>query len=123
MCTFVPRPIETDPEALRLPFFHRNVDYDEVIFYHRGQFFSRAGIEAGNITFHPTGLHHGPQPAARRRDAEAAAEAGAGPSGPDAAVRVADEIAVMIDARRPLAPTAAADEIEVERYVESWADR
>ncbi|MGI8938852.1 MAG: homogentisate 1,2-dioxygenase, partial [Iamia sp.] len=67
VCTFAPRPVESDPEAVRLPFFHRNVDYDEVIFYHRGQFSSRAGIDAGFLTFHPSGLHHGPQPAARRR--------------------------------------------------------
>ena len=69
VCTFAPRPMEEDPDALRLPFFHRNVDYDEVIFYHRGEFFSRAGIGEGMMTFHPIGLHHGPQPAARERDA------------------------------------------------------
>jgi len=113
VCTFVPRPMEEDPEALRLPFFHRNVDYDEVLFYHRGEFFSRAGIEAGMLTFHPSGLHHGPQPGARRRDAEA-------PRGP----RVADEVAVMVDARRPLAPSAeAGDRWEVPGYVASWAVR
>ena len=68
----------SDPEAIRLPFFHRNVDYDEVLFYHRGEFFSRAGIDAGMLTFHPCGLHHGPQPGrprARRRGAAAAATA------------------------------------------------
>ncbi|MDQ3991265.1 MAG: homogentisate 1,2-dioxygenase, partial [Actinomycetota bacterium] len=43
--TFAPRPTETgDPTALRVPFFHSNIDNDEVLFYHRGQFFSRAGI-------------------------------------------------------------------------------
>ena len=78
VCTFAPRPMEEDPEALRLPFFHRNVDYDEVIFYHRGEFFSRAGIDEGMLTFHPSGLHHGPQPGARARDAAAAAAAGNG---------------------------------------------
>ncbi len=67
-------PLEEDPEALRLPFFHRNVDYDEVIFYHRGEFFSRAGIDEGMLTWHPFGLHHGPQPGARARDAAAAAD-------------------------------------------------
>ncbi len=63
--TFAPRPTETgDPTALRVPFFHSNIDKDEVLFYHRGQFFSRAGIGEGFITHHPQGLHHGPQPAA-----------------------------------------------------------
>src|SRR3546814_20275273 len=31
VCTFVPRPIESDPQALKVPFFHNNDDYDEVI--------------------------------------------------------------------------------------------
>ncbi|MGK2926004.1 MAG: homogentisate 1,2-dioxygenase, partial [Lysobacterales bacterium] len=38
VCTFVPRPFETDPGALKVPFFHSNDDYDEVIFYHQGEF-------------------------------------------------------------------------------------
>lgn len=115
VCTFAPRPMEEDPEALRLPFFHRNVDYDEVIFYHRGDFFSRAGISEGMVTFHPSGLHHGPQPGARQRDAEAAAAGGR---------RVADEVAVMIDARRPLTPAREiGDWLEVTGYVDSWSVR
>lgn len=110
VCTFAPRPMESDPDAIRLPFFHRNVDYDEVIFYHRGEFMSRAGIAEGMITFHPSGLHHGPQPAARERDAS---EGRAGP-------RFADEVAVMIDARHPLEPGPRAPDAEVPGYVESW---
>lgn len=117
VCTFAPRPMETDPEALRLPFFHRNVDYDEVIFYHRGEFFSRAGIDEGFVTFHPSGLHHGPQPKARERDAAAAGN-GSGPATP----RMADEVAVMVDTRRPLQPTAAAAGLEVGGYVASWIE-
>jgi homogentisate 1,2-dioxygenase len=113
VCTFAPRPLEEDPEALRLPFFHRNVDYDEVIFYHRGQFFSRAGIEEGMLTWHPYGLHHGPQPGARQRDAEAAAH-------PTGERRMADELAVMVDARRALVPGRAADAIDVDGYSRSW---
>ncbi len=116
VCTFVPRPMEEDPAALRLPFFHRNVDYDEVIFYHRGEFFSRAGIGEGMLTFHPHGLHHGPQPAARRRDREAAAGALAA-----GRRRFADEYAVMIDARHALQPAVGAAGFEVDGYVMSWA--
>jgi homogentisate 1,2-dioxygenase len=111
VCTFAPRPVEDDPEAVRLPFFHRNVDYDEVILYHRGQFSSRAGIEAGMLTWHPYGLHHGPQPAARERDA-AAATAGAR--------RVHDEVAVMVDTRRPLRPGEGAKDLDVDGYARSW---
>ncbi len=112
VCTFAPRPMETDPEALRLPFFHRNVDYDEVIFYHRGEFMSRSGIGEGMLTFHPTGLHHGPQPGARARDAATRGEP-----------RMADEVAVMVDTRHALHPTPAAAGAEIDGYVDSWRDR
>src|SRR5215471_857186 len=30
VCTFAPRPFESDPGALKIPFFHNNDDYDEV---------------------------------------------------------------------------------------------
>ncbi|MDX1487130.1 MAG: homogentisate 1,2-dioxygenase, partial [Acidiferrobacterales bacterium] len=64
VCTFVPRPIETDPGALKVPFYHNNDDYDEVIFYHRGEFFSRDNIHPGMLTLHPSGITHGPHPKA-----------------------------------------------------------
>ena len=57
VCTFVPRPIESDPGALKVPFFHSNDDFDEVIFYHQGEFFSRDNIQPGMVTFHPERLH------------------------------------------------------------------
>jgi homogentisate 1,2-dioxygenase len=113
VCTFAPRPLEEDPDALRLPFFHRNIDYDEVIFYHRGEFFSRAGIAEGMITFHPHGLHHGPQPGARDRDAAAAAAA-------TTERRTTNEYAVMVDTRHPLLPGEAAKDLDVEGYGMSW---
>ncbi len=64
VCTFVPRPIESDPGALKVPFYHNNDDYDEVLFYHAGDFFSRDNIERGMVTFHPAGFTHGPHPKA-----------------------------------------------------------
>jgi homogentisate 1,2-dioxygenase len=33
VCIFCPRPIESDPGALKVPFFHNNDDYDKIIFY------------------------------------------------------------------------------------------
>ena len=48
ICTFVPRPLESDAGALRVPFYHSNADYDEVIFYHAGDFFSRDNIHPRN---------------------------------------------------------------------------
>ena len=67
VCTFVPRPFETDPGAMKVPFFHNNDDYDEVIFYHQGNFFSRDNIHPGMLTFHPCGFTHGPHPKALGR--------------------------------------------------------
>ncbi|MEA3411653.1 MAG: homogentisate 1,2-dioxygenase, partial [Pseudomonadota bacterium] len=43
--TFVPRPLESAPGTLGVPFYHSNEDYDEVIFYHLGDFFSRDAIQ------------------------------------------------------------------------------
>lgn len=106
ICSFLPRPLETgDPGALKVPFYHANIDYDEVLFYHAGQFFSREGIGPGMMTFHPQGIHHGPQPGA-----VAAAED---------KLRT-DEQAVMIDTRRPLEPTAAAETFARADYWRSW---
>lgn len=108
ICTFLPRPLETgDPRAMRVPFYHANIDYDEVLFYHHGEFFSRPGIAPGMMTFHPQGIAHGPQPGAAQR-AERATRT--------------DEIAVMIDARRPLRPTAAAATVERTEYWTSWQE-
>jgi homogentisate 1,2-dioxygenase len=105
--TFCPRPLETDPGALKLPFFHNNDDYDEVIFYHRGQFLSRDNIRPGMITVHPSGLTHGPQPKALR-----AALAGAR--------RETDEVAVMIDARDALDVAPLPQDVEWRGYADSW---
>ena len=106
VCTFLPRPLETgDPGALRVPFYHNNIDYDEVLFYHEGNFFSREGIEHGMITFHPQGIHHGPQPAAVKAA--------------DSKTRT-DEKAVMIDTRHPLELTPEAKSIAWPNYWKSW---
>jgi homogentisate 1,2-dioxygenase len=106
VCSFLPRPLENgDPAALKVPFFHSNIDYDEVIFYHSGQFFSRPGLAPGMVTFHPQGIHHGPQPGAAARAREATRT---------------DEVAVMLDTRHPLKPLAAAARAEVAEYWKSW---
>ncbi|MGB9484068.1 MAG: homogentisate 1,2-dioxygenase [Candidatus Dormiibacterota bacterium] len=109
LCTFTPRRIEgiDDEGAVRLPFYHRNIDYDEVLFYHAGQFMSRAGIDAGMMTWHPQGIHHGPQPKAIERDRQQTKSHH-------------DEVAVMIDAVHPLHPLAGAEQAEILEYAESW---
>lgn len=106
ICTFLPRPLETgDPGALRVPFYHANIDYDEVLFYHDGEFFSRDGIDAGMVTFHPQGIHHGPQ-----QKAVAAAET----------KERTNEQAVMIDTLRPLRLTDAGRAASRPDYWRSW---
>ena len=106
ICSFLPRGLETgDPGALRVPFYHSNIDFDEVLFYHEGNFFSRAGIEPGMVTFHPQGIHHGPHPKA----IEAAEK-----------IRRTEEKAVMVDTRNPLMMTEAALDIRWPDYWKSW---
>lgn len=105
ICSFLPRPLESEEGAMKVPFYHRNIDFDEVLFYHDGNFFSREGISAGAVTWHPQGIHHGPHP--------------------NAAKNVEDktetkEIAVMVDTYRPLRPTADAETVEYKDYHMSW---
>ncbi|MGF1726196.1 homogentisate 1,2-dioxygenase [Photobacterium nomapromontoriensis] len=107
ICTFVPRPIETDEGALKVPFFHNNDDYDEVLFYHRGNFFSRDNIDEGMITHHPCGFSHGPHP-------KALAASLTTPK------HDTDEVAVMIDTRWPLNFSDIPEEAENTDYVYSW---
>ncbi len=107
ICTFLPRPLESDPDAVRVPFYHRNIDYDEVIFYHSGDFFSRDGIKPGMITMHPQGIHHGPHPKA--------VEASKGKT-------ETHEIAVMMDTLYPLHVTPEALQVEWGEYWQSWQE-
>jgi len=107
VCTFTPRPFETDPGAIKVPFFHNNDDYDEVIFYHAGDFFSRDNIHPGMMTFHPGGFTHGPHPKALARMFEQTKPG-------------TDEYAVMVDARDPLDVAEAGAAVEWADYVNSW---
>jgi len=107
VCTFVPRPIESDPGALKVPFYHNNDDYDEVLFYHAGDFFSRDNIERGMVTFHPAGFTHGPHPKAFQ-------------AGREYRKKFTDEVAVMLDTRDALEMGPAALATENPEYVNSW---
>jgi homogentisate 1,2-dioxygenase len=108
VCTFLPRPLETEPGAVRVPFYHRNIDYDEVIFYHSGDFFSRDGIRPGMVTFHPQGIHHGPHPKAVEASWQKTAT---------------EEVAVMIDTINPLQPTPEATDAEWGDYWQTWQEK
>ena len=108
VCTFAPRPFETDPGALKVPFYHNNDDYDEVLFYHQGEFFSRDNIHPGMITYHPVGFTHGPHPKAMENAFEQKS-------------RGTNEVAVMLDTRDPLEIDERATAIEWDDYVDSWS--
>ena len=105
VCSFVPRPLEEDPEALRVPFFHRNTDYDEFLFYHDGDFFSKDNIKPGMATLHPRGIHHGPHPKALANQR---------------AKTRTDEYAVMLDGLNPIHVLEAGEKVEWQEYWASW---
>ncbi len=107
VCSFVPRPLEQAPDAMRVPFFHRNSDYDEFIFYHDGDFFSKDNIRPGMATLHPRGMHHGPHPKALRNQKQKTQT---------------DEYAVMLDAASRLEATPAGAAVEWADYWKSWMD-
>jgi homogentisate 1,2-dioxygenase len=108
VCSFVPRPYDFHPDAIKVPYHHANVDSDEVLFYSDGDFMSRAGsgIGVGSISYHPAGFVHGPQPGSVERAA-----------GQDRA----EETAVMVDTFRPLNPTEVAAGISDPGYPWTWA--
>lgn len=107
ICTFVPRLFETAEKALKIPFFHNNDDYDEVLFYHMGNFFSRDNIHPGMVTYHPQGFAHGPHPGALKKAFKQENS-------------MTDEVAVMIDTRDPLQVSSEFEQVEWTDYVHSW---
>jgi len=106
VCSFVPRLFDYHPQGIPAPYNHSNVNSDEVIYYCEGDFMSRKGIDQYDITLHPSGLPHGPQPGAT--------EASIGK-------KSTDELAVMVDTFRPLHLTADAERLEKE-YMRSWME-
>lgn len=106
VCTFLPRPLETDADALKVPFYHQNIDYDEVLFYHDGNFFSRDNLHAGMMTLHPAGFPHGPHPKAVK---------GIGGK------THTDEYAVMVDSWQTLKTDPALGKVELPDYWKSWS--
>lgn len=108
VCTFLPRPLESDSDALKVPFYHQNIDYDEVLFYHDGNFFSRDNLHAGMMTLHPAGFPHGPHPKAVK----------------NAGTKThTDEVAVMIDTWSPLQIDANLEKVELKEYWKSWMSK
>lgn len=105
VCSFVPRLFDYHPQGIPAPYNHSNVNSDEVIYYCDGNFMSRRGIEKYDLTLHPAGLPHGPQPGAT--------EASIGKE-------KTEELAVMVDTFNPLHIAIDALELEKTDYQASW---
>jgi homogentisate 1,2-dioxygenase len=107
VCTFAPRLLDTHPEAIKVPYAHSNVESDEVLYYVRGQFGSRRGVEESSFTLHPHGIPHGPHPGTIMASKD---------------MTRTDELAVMVDTFRPLYLTKQALELDDPSYPLSWLD-
>jgi homogentisate 1,2-dioxygenase len=108
ICSFCPRELDYDPQAIPIPYHHSNLQSEEIIYYVSGDFGSRKGIEVGSITVHPTGLPHGPQPGLVEKSL---------------GKRRTEELAVMWDTFRPLKLSTLAREIDDPRYAYSWYEQ
>ena len=108
VCAFVPRKVDYHPQAVPVPYYHANVDSDEVMFYVAGDYAARAGsgIGPGSVSLHPGGHSHGPQPGAVERSL---------------GIEHVDELAVMVDTFRPLELGEAGRGTDDGRYAWSWA--
>ena len=105
VCTFAPRWLDHHPEAIRVPWAHDNTEADEVLFYVRGQFGSRKGVEPGSFTLHPQGIPHGPHPGTTLKSLDA---------------QRTEELAVMFDTQFPLQLTEEALGLDDPKYPLSW---
>ncbi len=110
ICNFVPRKVDYHPLSIPVPYYHSNVDSDEVMFYCGGDYAARkgSGIAQGSISLHPGGHTHGPQPGAYERSIGA---------------EFFDELAVMVDTFRPLELGEGGRATEDPNYAWTWAGR
>ncbi len=105
VCNFVPRLFDFYPNAIPAPYFHSNIDSDEVLYYVEGDFMSRTGVEEGSITLHPGGMPHGPQP---------------GKTESSVGAKETKEYAVMVDTFSPLLVTTNVRDSIDKEYSKSW---
>jgi len=110
ICNFLPRKVDYHPLSIPVPYYHSNVDSDEIMFYVGGDYEARkgSGIGLGSISVHPGGYAHGPQPSA--------IEASLG-------AEKFEETAVMIDTFQPLDLGEGGLAAEDPAYAWSWAGR
>ncbi len=107
VCTFAPRLLDTHPDAIKVPYAHSNVESDEVLYYVRGKFGSRRGVDESSFTLHPRGVPHGPHPGTIAASKD---------------MTRTDELAVMVDTFRPLNLTKQAMDLDDPSYPYSWLE-
>ena len=105
ICSFCPRKLDFDPDAIPIPYHHSNLQSEEMIYYVSGNFGSRKGISVGSVTLHPSGLPHGPQPGLAEKSL---------------GVAETTELAVMCDTFRPLKLSTLARDLDDGKYALSW---
>ena len=110
ICNFVPRKVDYHSLSVPVPYYHSNVDSDEVMFYCGGDYEARkgSGIRPGSISLHPGGHSHGPQPGAVERSL---------------GLEYFDELAVMVDTFRPLEIGEGGHAAEDPGYAWTWSGR
>jgi len=110
ICNFVPRKVDYHSLSIPVPYYHSNVDSDEVMFYCGGDYEARkgSGIGQGSVSLHPGGHAHGPQPGAYERSI---------------GVEFFDELAVMVDTFRPLRLGEGGVACDDGKYAWSWSGR
>ncbi|MEC3920409.1 homogentisate 1,2-dioxygenase [Nocardia sp. CDC160] len=110
VCNFVPRKVDYHPLSIPVPYYHSNVDSDEIMFYCGGNYEARkgSGIGQGSVSVHPGGYAHGPQPGAYERSI---------------GIEFFDELAVMVDTFHPLQLGEGALACEDPGYAWTWSGR
>jgi len=63
---FLPKPAESVAGTERTPWYHRNVDFDEIAFFHGGSLYG-IPMPPGLVSHAPQGVHHGAPEKARER--------------------------------------------------------
>ncbi|QOR64680.1 homogentisate 1,2-dioxygenase [Cytobacillus suaedae] len=108
VCSFVPRLFDYHPEAIPAPYYHSNVNSDELLYYVEGNFMSRKGVKLESITLHPSGIPHGPHP---------------GKTEASIGKKETLELAVMIDTFKPLKVVKKAKDYEDTGYMYTWVEK
>ena len=107
VCNFVPRLYDFHSEAIPAPYYHTNIDSEEVLYYIDGQFMSRTDIQPGSLTLHKKGVPHGPQPGKTEESV-----------GQDET----HEYALMVDTFNPLKLTEHFKNCMTSDYNQSWLE-